>query len=376
MRLSDISVLVEPAYMLTPWWEETRTGMESELMRKGIRAEYHFLDSLDRLALDRNSVMILAGETLAWIDGALNQCERAGTRAVLACSDLDRATSLVSCITLSRSEIMSKAVRYLYACGKMAICAFAMNPDSPADMRKIEGFINTARHFGISPNDSDIIKYAGSIAECFNLFLNSIRSYNAVICTNDLSARYLITRLMECGINVPEDMYVMSFGNTLTGCHAEPSITTVTLDLQELGRQAIKASIFLYENDIVNSINVTIDCHIIARQSTANILPENLAVLSDNNPCYSGKSRSSYSDPLLNQLVRLERCIASCDKIDIKIIKGILAGKTYPQLADELFIADGTLRYRLERIFGALGISSRKELTVIFTRFMPNFSMD
>lgn len=376
MNSSEISIVVEPAYMSTPWWEETRAGMDGELLRKGIKAKYYFCETTNELKLSKNNVLILAGETMAWIDGIISRCEGAGVRAVLACSDLDGTTSSVSCITLSRSEVMSEAVRYLYACGKKNICAFAMNPDSPADMRKLEGYISTAKHFGISSGDTDIIKYSGSIEDCFNTFLTGIHNFDAVICTNDLSATYLITRLAECGVSVPGDMYVMSFGNTLLGCCTEPSITTVTLDLQELGRQAIKASSFLCGNPNVSSISITINCRILARQSTANIMPEQLIPSPASNPCYAGKSRSSYSDPLLNQLVRLEKCLASCDIIDARLIKGIIAGTTYPQLAEELYIADGTLRYRLERIFRVLGISSRKELTALLSKYMSDFSPD
>ncbi len=376
MHFSEISIVVEPAYMRTPWWEETRAGIDGELLRKGIKARYHFCETSNELKFDKNSVLILAGETYAWIDSILCYCECAGVRTVLACSDLGRTTARVSCVTLSRSEVMSKAVRYLHACGRSKICAFAMNQDSPADMRKLEGYIHAANHFGGFPRDTDIIKYTGSIEECFNAFMSAIQGFDAAICTNDLSAKYLITRLSECGVKVPEDIYVMSFGNTLIGRCSEPSITTVSLDLQELGRQAVKASLFLFDNPDVNSIYVTINCRIIARKSTADMLPEPSGALPENNSYYAGKSRSSYSDPVLNQLVCLEKCLASCDIIDARLIKGILAGTTYSQLAEELFIADGTLRYRIERIFREFRISSRKELVEIFSKYMPNFSPD
>ena len=64
------------------------------------------------------------------------------------------------------------------------------------------------------------------------------REYEAVVCPNDAIAIYLVNYLKQQGITVPDDLFVASFGNMAIGRYHRPSITSMTMDMQYVGKQA------------------------------------------------------------------------------------------------------------------------------------------
>ena len=122
-------------------------------------------------------------------------------------------------------------------------------------------------------DDKNIYYSAGKNAmqDCYESFVNQVSDYNAVVCSNYISAIYLMGRLKSAGICVPEDLYVVAYGDSVIGNTFSPSLTTITLNHGQLGIQAINLCRFpdtLSENI---SVTVRVPCEIHAAKSTDNI---------------------------------------------------------------------------------------------------------
>jgi len=61
-----------------------------------------------------------------------------------------------------------------------------------------------------------------------------------------------------------------------------------------------------------------------------------------------------------------------CDSLDGKIIDGILMGKSYEILAEELFTSLSTIRYRAGRIYHSANVSGRSEFENLLKQYAVN----
>ncbi|MFF1635201.1 LacI family DNA-binding transcriptional regulator [Leifsonia sp. NPDC058248] len=92
---------------------------------------------------------------------------------------------------------------------------------------------------------------------------------DGIICGNDQIARGALDILREKGIRVPVDVAVMGFDNweTLT-TESRPQLTSVDMNLEELGRQAAQRLFAAMDGDEQSGIE-SLPCRLVVRASTA-----------------------------------------------------------------------------------------------------------
>jgi len=139
---------------------------------------------------------------------------------------------------------------------------------------------------------------------------------------------------------------------------ARPSITTTAMDDYQAGLQAVTVWNYVRENHALGTaMKISLPSHIIPRESTACIPDQDVPPAA---PSKEGAD-TFYSAPLTTALVRLDDCLVSRDALDFKILRLLMRGDSYEAIAEALFIASSTLRYRLNKIYGDVGVASRVE---------------
>jgi LacI family transcriptional regulator len=91
---------------------------------------------------------------------------------------------------------------------------------------------------------------------------------DAIFCGNDQIARGVIDALRDRGVTVPADVAVVGFDNW--GVIAEqtrPALTTIDMELKELGRQAGLAILALTKGEAITPGETAIPCRLIIRQT-------------------------------------------------------------------------------------------------------------
>jgi LacI family gluconate utilization system Gnt-I transcriptional repressor len=89
-----------------------------------------------------------------------------------------------------------------------------------------------------------------------------------VFCSSDLIAHGVIIEALERGLRVPEDIAVIGFGNQDFGAFTVPSITTVKVDREALGRAAAKALLARVDGRPDDRRAIDIGFEILTREST------------------------------------------------------------------------------------------------------------
>ena len=219
---------------------------------------------------------------------------------------------------------------------------------------------------GGNPSRDIYYNYA-SQRGCYARFAENCRSYDAVICANDVVALALICHLREEGVRVPEDLFVVSFGSTVLASMANPTITSVAVDHEELGRQAILAYAYLYKNPGNITLTAKVDATLHIRASTAHMENHGKDIFAAFLP--QTPNVNFYDDPITERVFEAETLLLGCDELDFGILEGILKGETYPHIAERLFTSENVISYRIKRMCKTTGCTKKAELIALLAPY-------
>ncbi|MBU2884459.1 LacI family transcriptional regulator [Gilvimarinus agarilyticus] len=140
-----------------------------------------------------------------------------------------------------------RATRYLLDLGHRNI-VHVTHPYRESFRRRVDGFRNAIEEAGITFDPQSHLLDLGSpeaisirAREIVTNYLNSVDERpTAFFCVNDIVALGTIQALQANGLSVPEDVSVMGFDGLSVGEHASPSLTSMQIDRQEVGRAAIR----------------------------------------------------------------------------------------------------------------------------------------
>lgn len=91
---------------------------------------------------------------------------------------------------------------------------------------------------------------------------------DGIFCGNDQIARGVVDALRERGVNVPAEVSVIGFDNwEIVSAATRPPLTTVDMNLKELGREAGRLILELAEGKPVEPGIRTLPCKLVVRQS-------------------------------------------------------------------------------------------------------------
>ncbi len=359
-----VYVYIDPEYNGSVWCSHTLKGLTSEAAKRhyGI----YFLESDDVLSLDLDKIygeeeerVLIVLTTRVMTDTKFYDHFAKNKVSLLF---INHQSNLLaenySNVLVDYREGMRQAQEYLEISNKTKTALFAINPASSTDQIKKEYFLWSGK------SEDDIIYNNGSLYECFENFKKE--NYDSVICANDIAAYFLMNNLLKQGVKIPEDLYVVSFGDSLLSQKGNVTLTTVSVDHTKLGREALHAYSYLYRREEGVRVSIYVTPKLNVRGSTANETPISNA---PKNEKFTTVVDPMYSDPSAQKLLKLEKMLASCDENDFKILVYIKAGKTYSQIADLLFMSEKTVSYRVTSLRNIMGFSTKEELAQILCEY-------
>lgn len=135
------------------------------------------------------------------------------------------------------------------------------------------GMIDALHLAGIDHNiDEDILKNGNfDITNIDNFkteFFKLRKRPQCILCCNDFVARAICKGLKSLNIKVPEDIMVVGYDNSQESVADYPKITTVTMNKEYLGIEAVKTLIERIEKPNIPTKKIIIDSTIVYRDST------------------------------------------------------------------------------------------------------------
>lgn len=186
------------------------------------------------------------------VDGLLiSACDRIASRQAvrLAASRLpliqiDRRTlGGMPYVGVDQADAIGQVIDHLRAQGARRYAYITSHPAISTAKERLEAFLHLVR-----PLDPDVDQrlYLGDFSlewghEAASRILASRPLPDAIICANDLNAVGAIRALREHGIDVPGDVPVTGFDDTVLALASRPQLTTIRQPLKDLGREAVAA---------------------------------------------------------------------------------------------------------------------------------------
>lgn len=168
--------------------------------------------------------------------------ELARRRIAVTFLDLAPARGYMSNLRIDYFSGVQQIVQYLYKNGHRRIAFVAGRPRLKSNNARLEGYEKCMRDLGLEPGPiiRGDLRFEGGFSAGLALAKNSPRP-TAVMAVNDLTAVGVIKGLLKAGCRVPQDISVTGFDKTRLAEYSNPSITTVDVHRDRLGKMAADA---------------------------------------------------------------------------------------------------------------------------------------
>jgi LacI family transcriptional regulator len=139
-----------------------------------------------------------------------------------------------------------------------------------------QGLVATLAEYGIDLPEQRIL--CGEWTEGWGYdavrrLLANDRDLDAIFCGSDIIARGVLDGLREHGRSVPDDVAVVGFDNwEIVAEQTRPPLTSVDMNLQELGREAANRLLARVEGDRVGG-TIRLPCTLVVRDSSGLVAP-------------------------------------------------------------------------------------------------------
>lgn len=348
-----LKLYIEPGYENRYWLRNIYDGFCSEATAS--KKIVKNITSIQRKG-EGEPVAIIGTES-EWLERAVRDLSSANYRPVLiSAGSVPAKKMLCSNVCFDLYESVSNCIHYLVGTGRTRIAALGFRDLDFCDKIKQKAFEEVTAELGLP--GCDCVPLDDAHIEDFTSNLHIfVGKYDAVICSNDTLAVFLTKRMGECGYDVPRSLYVIGMGNSSIGRNITVPLTSVLLDYSKLGKQAVRLCKYLSANPGIFRAVSYIKSELVIRDSTDNIpfSPES------EKPIVGSGGDEVYKNPELAEILEIESFLQDCDDTDREIIKLMLKGLTYDEIASKLFIHIRTLSYRKTKMLRRLGVSTREE---------------
>lgn len=135
------------------------------------------------------------------------------------------------------------AVNHLLELGHQAIAHIAGPPTADTARRRSAGYMKALKRAGIQPSSEFVIQADYTVdggARAMEVLLARSRRPTAVFVANVASAIGAMHKAKQSGLVLPRDLSIVAIHDLLLAEHLEPSLTTVRMPLEELGRRGVE----------------------------------------------------------------------------------------------------------------------------------------
>ena len=168
--------------------------------------------------------------------------ELARRRIAVTFLDLAPVQGYVSNLRIDYFSGVEQIVRYLHQNGHKRIAFVAGRPGLKSNVARLQAYETCMSAVGLEsgPVLHGDLRFEGGLSAGSAIAKLSPRP-TAVIAVNDLTAVGVIKGLLKAGLRVPEDVSVTGFDKTRLAEYSNPSLTTVDIHRDMLGKMAADA---------------------------------------------------------------------------------------------------------------------------------------
>lgn len=203
--------------------------------------------------------------------GLLEELMGQGIPIVLIASEIPKLS--INTVTVDDYKGGYLAASYLLSLGhrKMAIIAENIRSNKP----RMAAFKDAMQEAGLRLPDSYVIQTEARVQKGYEsakqLFSLQERP-TAIFACNDLLAAGVMQAAKEAGVNIPQDLSVVGFDNTVFSTTTSPMLTTVSQPIKEMGAKVVELLVEEMEAPASFKKRLLFSPELVIRQSAASLL--------------------------------------------------------------------------------------------------------
>ena len=239
MSVPEPVILCDPFYHSSNWFQEIIAGFRDAAAkdRNNSPIHIHSMGTIGQLRLEPGIPVIVTNSSLKNLTSAVQQLRQAGIPVILSGVDGAHFGSDICSVASDSALAMTQMVRYLLSYDRKRIALAGFWSSSRNDMAFLDAAVAAADRFGYPISPQSIFLWENQLDESLNAFFQKYEDYNAVICPNDTIAICLTRACRERDIRIPETLFVTGASNMRISQKFEPSITTISMDFREIGKE-------------------------------------------------------------------------------------------------------------------------------------------
>lgn len=181
--------------------------------------------------------------------------------------DVDPYSSVFN-VSFNPADGTHASVKYLYELGHREIALLAGPASSVSAQLRLKSWIETLKGYGLEP--ASMIRgnwdaqsgYAGALQ-----MLRETPQFSAVLVANDQMALGVLSAFHQHQISIPGEKSVIGYDDTYESSFFYPALTTVSLDLDLQGKEAVRRILDSGEDNAVRMSSI-LPARLVVRQST------------------------------------------------------------------------------------------------------------
>jgi LacI family transcriptional regulator len=245
----------------------------------------HFSEKKDlpRFLLEHNvDGVIIAGKVPQRL---IDQVERYGIPLVLI--DFEVRRKRYASILIDNKTGAHLVVEHLIACGHRNIAFLGGDIDHPSLADRLEGYREKLEEHHIPIQDQliDIQEPDSRIANGAHAMARLLQQQprpSAVFAANDAMAIGCIQQILQNGLKIPDDVAVAGFDDIEISSLMQPSLTTLRVFKEELGRQAVETLVDIMKTGNTMRITKHLPVELKVRESSCSKVPLEQAMVFQN----------------------------------------------------------------------------------------------
>ena len=174
-------------------------------------------------------------------------------------------------VDINNNQGGRQAVQHLLDNGYSRIAYIGGSQKELFNKRRLSGYFDALAEHGL-PAETELVREGGTTRKDGMAMMNELLALpqrpDAVICSENILGLGAVTAIQKAGLAIPDDIGVMSFDNYPIADLLELEITTIDVDVYELGRQAATILFRMIENPEARQQQSLISTSIQAREST------------------------------------------------------------------------------------------------------------
>lgn len=168
-----------------------------------------------------------------------------------------------------------QAGSHLIGLGHRCIAVLAEDTGTSSNRERIRGCHQAIRSAGIQPDDAMVTVGGFTVDEgkaAAGRLLDMEEPPTAIFACNDLLAIGAIQAARERGMQLPQQLSVVGFDNTILATIIDPPLTTIGQPIQEIGRQAMDLLVQEIKGEKTARQRIVLMPELVVRGSTAPLL--------------------------------------------------------------------------------------------------------